>query len=259
MLFDLRGRGRRNTVRVIYIGLAVLIGLGLVGFGIGGGFGGGGILSAASENGGGGGGGQSYSAQIAKYRKQTKQQPSNAAAWEALTKAYLHEASGFVQNGITPKGKELFQEASAAWQGYLAANPAKISPELAQLMFTVYGEEGLNKPEKAVQVLQIVVAARPTSSALWAALAEYAYKAHDTRTGDLAAAKAVSLAPAAQRTRVKTELAELRASPNGGKTYTTVTNGKTYAVKKAPNGEFTGTEIKATPPAATTPATTTKK
>ena len=47
MLFDLRGRGRRRTVRVIYIGLAVLIGLGLVGFGIGGGFGGGGILSAA--------------------------------------------------------------------------------------------------------------------------------------------------------------------------------------------------------------------
>ena len=53
MLFDLRGRGRRATVRVIYIGLAVLLGVGLVGFGIGGGFGGGGLLSAATNNEGG--------------------------------------------------------------------------------------------------------------------------------------------------------------------------------------------------------------
>ena len=50
MLFDLRGRGRRTTVRVVYMGLALLLGIGLVGFGIGGGFGGGGILNAASQN-----------------------------------------------------------------------------------------------------------------------------------------------------------------------------------------------------------------
>ena len=37
MLFDLRGRHRRRAVKVIYIGLALLIGVGLVGFGIGGG------------------------------------------------------------------------------------------------------------------------------------------------------------------------------------------------------------------------------
>ncbi len=53
MLFDLRGRGRRRTVRVIYVGLALLMGVGLVGFGVGGGFGGGGILNAASNSEGG--------------------------------------------------------------------------------------------------------------------------------------------------------------------------------------------------------------
>ena len=37
MLFDLRGRGRRRTVQVIYLSLAVLMGGGLVLFGIGGG------------------------------------------------------------------------------------------------------------------------------------------------------------------------------------------------------------------------------
>src|SRR5919202_798507 len=37
MLFDLRGRGRRNTVKAVYITLAFLMGGGLVLFGIGGG------------------------------------------------------------------------------------------------------------------------------------------------------------------------------------------------------------------------------
>ena len=50
MLFDLRGRGRRRTVETLYIGLAVLIGVGLVGFGVGGGCGGGGILNASNNN-----------------------------------------------------------------------------------------------------------------------------------------------------------------------------------------------------------------
>ena len=49
MLFDLRGRHRRRAVKVIYVGLALLIGVGLIGFGIGGGLGGGGLLNAASE------------------------------------------------------------------------------------------------------------------------------------------------------------------------------------------------------------------
>ena len=35
MLFDLRGRGRRRTVQVIYLSLAILMGGGLVLFGIG--------------------------------------------------------------------------------------------------------------------------------------------------------------------------------------------------------------------------------
>jgi len=257
MLFDLRGRGRRNTVRVIYIGLAALIGLGLVGFGVGGGFGGGGILSAASNNET-GGSSASFASQIAKYKKLTKEQPTNAAAWEGLTKALLHEAGGGESTTITARQKELYRQASEAWGSYLAINPTKPNPELAQLLARVYSEEGLNEPAKAVQVLQIVVASRPTSAALYASLAEYAYKAHNTRIGDLAAEKATSLAPPAERARVKKELAELKANPSGEKTYTTTTNGKTYLVKKAPNGTYTGHEIQ-TPAAATGSVTTTTK
>jgi hypothetical protein len=251
MLFDLRGRGRRRTVRVIYMGLALLMGVGLVGFGIGGGFGGGGFLNAASQNEG--SGGASFSSQIKKYSKITSQQPGNAQAWEKLLRAQLHEAGGeaYVSSSgaLTSKGRELFAQAAQTWNSYLALNPPKPSAELAQQMLRVFGEEGLNKPAEEVQTLQIVVAAKPTNVAYYAQLAKYAYVAHNTRVGDLAAAKAVSLAPAPQKQRLKTELAQLRKGPSAtGETLTATTNGKTYTVKPGASGTFTGTVPQTTPP-----------
>ncbi|HEV7585343.1 MAG TPA: hypothetical protein VGO14_06150 [Solirubrobacteraceae bacterium] len=246
MLFDLRGRGRRTTVRVIYMGLALLMGVGLIGFGIGGGFGGGGFLNAASQNEG--SSSASFSSQIKKYQKLTRQQPGNAEAWEKLLRAQLHEAGGeaYVTStgALTGKGHELFAQAAQTWSSYLALNPPKPSVELAQQMLRVFGEEGLNKPAEEVQILQIVVAAKPTNVAYYAQLAKYAYAAKNLRVGDLAAAKAVSLAPALQKPRLKTELASLRKNPtagSSGETLTATTNGQTYTVKPGPNGTFTGT------------------
>jgi hypothetical protein len=262
VLFDLRGRGRRRTVRVIYTGLALLMGVGLVGFGIGGGFGGGGLLSSINKEGE-GGGGSGYAKQIAKYRKLTKQQPSDTSAWENLAKNLYHEAGNepYVTStgAVTSKGKRLFRQVAAAWSSYIALNPPKPDSELAQLMEGVYGEEGLNEPAKEVEVLQIAVVDRPTDAALYAALAEYAYKAHNTRVGDLASEKAVSLAPAADRTRVKDELAEVKANPSGEKTYTTTTNGKTYTGKLNAKGELSATEAKGTAKSTGTSSTSTKK
>jgi hypothetical protein len=259
MLFDLRGRHRRRAVKVIYIGLALLIGGGLVLFGVGAGTGGGGLLSAASENEG--SGGASFSNQIKKYEKTIKAQPTNVAAWEKLTAAELHEAGGeaYVSSATgqpTAKGKELFARAARSWESYLALNPPKPSVELAKLMLRVFGAEGLNQPAAAVQVLQLVVAAEPKNASYYAALAEYAYKAKNTRVGDLASSKAVSLAPAAQRARVKTELEAVKKSPEGGETLTTTTNGTTYTGKSNGAGGFTGTAVKTTP--APTKSSTTK-
>ncbi len=237
MLFDLRGRHRRRLVRVIYTGLALLIGVGLVGFGVGGGFGGGGLLNAASSNEG--SSSTSFASQIKKYEKLTKQQPNNASAWENLTNAQLHEAGGeaYVTStgGVTAKGKELFKQVARSWNSYIALNPANPNPELAQRMVAVFGEEGLNEPAAAVQVLEIVVAARPTSAALYADLAEYAYRAHNPREGDLASQKAISLATATQRPQLKAELEAVKKNPTGSQTAapttttTTTTTGKTGA------------------------------
>ena len=61
---------------MIYVGLALLIGGGLVGSGSAAGFGGGGLLNAATENEG--SGGASFANQIKKYDKKIKTQPSNS-------------------------------------------------------------------------------------------------------------------------------------------------------------------------------------
>jgi len=234
------------------------MGSGLVLFGVGS-FGGGGILNNISGNEG--SNSASFSNQIKKYQKITEQQPSNASAWEHLTENLLHEAGGeayVTSTGVTSKGKELYARASQAWSSYLALNQPKPSAKLALLMVAVYEEAGLNEPAKAVEALQIAVAARPNSASLYASLAEYAYKAKNVRVGDLASAKAVSLAPAAQRTRLKSELAEVKANPSGEKTYTTTTNGKTYVGKLNAKKELKATEVK-TAPTKTSTTTSTKK
>lgn len=261
MLFDLRGRGRRTTVRIIYIGLAVLLGVGLVGFGIGGGFGGGGLFTAATERTG--SGGASFSNQIKKYEKTTRVQPTNVAAWEKLTLATLHESGGEAyvnaRTGTpTPKGRQLLGRAARSWERYLALSPSKPNVELAKLMAQrVYTTEGLNQPASAVQALQIVVAAEPTSVSWYSQLAAYAYKAKNTRVGDLAAAKAVSLAPASERKRLEQDLASVKKSPEG-ETLTTKTNGTTYTGKLNSEGEVHATAVKTTPPPAKTSTSKTK-
>ena len=213
MLFDLRGRGRRTTVRIIYIGLAVLLGVGLVGFGIGGGFGGGGLFSAATNNEG--ARSASFAKQVAKYRKLTRQQPQNVAGWEKLTKVLLNEAGGAAYSdpttgAVTDKGRKVYGEAADAWNHYIALKPAKPSIPLAKSVVRIFGLEGLNQAASAVQVLQILVAAEPQNTYYYESLAEYAYLAGDDRIGDLASAKAVSLAPVGQRTHVKTQLAAIK-------------------------------------------------
>ncbi len=250
MLFDLRGRHRRRAVKVLYVGLALLIGGGLILFGVGAGSGGGGLLNAATESGG--SGGSSFAGQIKKYEKTLQKDPKNTAAWEKLTLAQLHESGGeaftnATTGAVTTKGKELFAKASRSWESYLAQNPPKPSIELAKLMLRVYGAEGLNEPSSAVQVLQLVVAAEPNNASYYAQLAEYAYKAKNARVGDLASEKAVSLAPATERARVKQELEAVKKSPTGAETLTTTTNGTVYTGKANGSGGFQGTAEKTTP------------
>jgi hypothetical protein len=252
MLFDLRGRGRRRTVQVIYLGLALIFLLGFVGFGVGVGGGGGGLINALTENNG--GGSASFAAKVANAQKAVKREPNNPKAWGNLIEAQLHQASeekysNSITGEYTGKGKELLTQVSHSWDTYLALEPHHPSPSLAQRMLSVYGEGGLNKPAAEVAALQIVLPTKPTSAALYAQLAEASYKAHNVSQGDLAAAKAVSLAPPNERKRVKTALESIKQNPSAspssgaavpsGGTYTTTIGGKKTVLKSNGHGGLT--------------------
>jgi hypothetical protein len=271
MLFDLRGRGRRRTVQIVYLGLALLFLLGFVGFGVGVGGGGGGIFNALTE--GGGSGSASFAGRVSAAQKRTQLHPSEAAAWVALAEAQLHQASEPEYSNstsetepYTAKGKLLLAKVSSSWITYLRLEPHHPNPELAsKLASTVYTEQALNQPADGMRALQIAIPAKPPSAALYSALAEYAYKASDIGVGDAAASKAVKLAPAAESKRVKKYLAELRKNPlshtptqiskgpNG--TYIATQAGKTFTVKKEPNGSYRAV----VPVTSTAPSGTKKK
>jgi hypothetical protein len=209
MLFDLTSRGRRSVVKIIYTALALLMGAGFLLFGVGTGVGGGGLFDSIFGN-----GSTSTKAQFSSAEKhahhETVLDPKNAKAWADLTRARFQGADyDTSQQAFTEAGRVKLQSAASAWQTYLKLDPQKPDPAIAGMMAQAYSQAGLNQPADAASALEIVAAARP-SAATYGQLANYAYQANETRKGDLAAAKAVQLAPKAQRTLVKRQLASIR-------------------------------------------------
>jgi hypothetical protein len=272
MLFDLRGRGRRRTVQAIYLGLALIFLLGFVGFGVGVGGGGGGLFNALTENNG--SNSASFAAKVDAAQKRVKREPSNAKAWASLTEAQLHQAgeeaySNPTTGQFTSKGKQYLNQIAHSWSTYLTLEPHNPNATLAQRMLTVYGEEGLNQPAEEVAALQIVIPSKPPSAALYSALAQYSYQAHNPGQGDLAARKAVDLAPAGQRKRIKAYLEAIKKNPTGAAgasaaggtgaagsagsaasvpsgTYTTTINGKKTVLKASGSAPTTSTPTSST-------------
>lgn len=228
MLFDLRGRGRRRTVQVIYVTLALLMGGGLVLFGIGGATSGGLFDALGGSN---GGGGPSVSKQISQVEKRLKTNPADAPSWAQLARLRFQDASqtGYDQatSTFTDKGRQELAGVRTAWERYLALNPAKPDGDTALLMVQALGPSGLAANADAVKAMEIVLAQRPETSGLYVQYANLAYSAGQTRKGDLAAAKAVDLAPKDQRAALKDNLAAakkaLAAGANGTTTGTTTT------------------------------------
>jgi hypothetical protein len=213
MLFDLRGRGRRRTVQVIYLSLAVLMGGGLVLFGIGGNTSGG--LFDAINGGGGSGGGTSVDKiaqqRIDTYIKRTRVNPSDEAAWLGMTKVRFQVANtgdnyNATQQAYTAKGLQQLRQADASWTRYLALKPKKPDAGTANLMVQAYGQAGLKQYTKAVSALEIVMDNRAESAGLYAQLAVLASGANQTRKSDLSEQKAIALAPKDQRKQLKSEI-----------------------------------------------------
>ena len=211
MLFDLRGRGRRRTVKIVYLTLALLMGGGLVLFGIGGGGAmSGGLVDAIT----GSSGGDTSSARFDKAERAAAAaagtNPQDAAAWAALARARVQSAGigdNFDPNTATytDAGKAKLSSASDAWEKYLALDPKKPDDRVAGLMVRAYDHPGLNRPADPAAAQEIITEARP-SATTYATLAIYAYQAGQTRKGDLARNEALDRAPADEKNTLKSSL-----------------------------------------------------
>jgi hypothetical protein len=226
MLFDLRSRGRRRTVQAVYLGLALLMGGGLVLFGVGAGNGIGGLLNAF--NGGGGSGSQKQAVSQAEKTalRQTRTDPSNPAGWAALVQARYSSAGqgndfDVTTSQYTAAGKKELGLATQAWQKYLTLIK-KPDSNLAVLVARAYDAVGQFKDE--VATWQIVTAANPNVASYFENLAVAAYQAKQVNLGDLAAAKAVSLVPKAQRFELQQQLNQLKQQATGITTPTATTS-----------------------------------
>jgi hypothetical protein len=233
MLFDLRGRGRRRTVRIVYSGLALLFFLGFVGFGVGS-FGGGGVLELLGGKGS-GGGGENYGAQVKAAKKVTVTQPNSPAAWSGLIHATLLQAGSGenysnTEETFTSKAQPLLAQIQEAWEHYLKLESHHPDPEVATQVMRIYTTGGgLTDPAEAVKTLKIEMKGRPANVTLYYDLAVLSYQAKDTREGDRAAAKALALAPASDKKILEGRLAEIKsgksAASSGTSTSGTSTGG----------------------------------
>jgi hypothetical protein len=216
MLFDLRSRGRRRTVQGVYLFLAILLGGGLVLFGVGAGNGLGGLLNAF--NGGGSTSGQKavVSQQEKNAIRATQVSPDSAQAWANLVQArWTAAGQGANYNSstgqFTASGLNELKLASQDWQRYLqlTKNP---DPNLAVLAARAYA--GQQNYAGEASAWDIETLADPSAAKGFECLAVSAYAAGQTRKGDLASAKAVSLVPKSQQTLLKQAINQAKTTPS---------------------------------------------
>jgi hypothetical protein len=214
MLFDLRGSGRRTTIKVVYLTLALLMGGGLVLFGIGGDVSGG-LVDALTERGGNVSNNDStFRDRAERAQREATANPQDPEAWAALARArYQYASAGdfFDQSTgtFTAEGKAQLSAAAAAWEKHLELAKGKPDDRVATLMVQTYSQAGLNQPEKAVAAQEVITEVRPKDST-FATLAVLAYQAGQTRKGDLATKEALRLADEDDRQTLKSELEQAK-------------------------------------------------
>jgi hypothetical protein len=222
MLFDLKGK-RRRAVQGTYLMLAILMGAGLVLFGIG-----------SSTNGGlgdlfSGGGGSNKGNSVVQKKidaadKQLQVNPKNVAALGAVIRGHyqLASANADPNTGVFSKDARTdLQQAADAWQRYIATNPPKPDIGLARVMVQAYsGLAQLSRGDQAsatrdwagaAGATELIAGAQP-NAANYIALVQYATLAGQTNKADLAGKKAIQLAPKGQRKTAQQQVAAAKAA-----------------------------------------------
>jgi hypothetical protein len=220
MLFDLKGK-RKRFVQVVYVALAILFGVGLIGFGIGGGASGG--LFDAIKGGGGGGssGASTYKKEVSKLQQRVRLSPKDKQAWDKLAQAHYYLArsgsdydpnTGQYSSGAVNE----LAAGTAAWERYLALKPKKPDASTAGFMLESYGNlislasgDPLTNYKRAEQAAEIIAQRRPSPASFFK-VAFIAYLIGDFKKADGAAKETVRRTPKDQRNSVKSQLADAR-------------------------------------------------
>ncbi|MDA0181093.1 hypothetical protein OJ997_12375 [Solirubrobacter phytolaccae] len=217
MLFDLRTGARRRTVKVVYLGLALLMFVGFVGFGIGSSGLSGSIGDLLRDQGSTTDGSKDavnrVSAQVRAADAKTKANASDPAAWAELAQARYRLAQ--LGDNIDPstsnysaEGRRQLTAAGAAFDKYVALNPPAPDERLVRNMTQAY--LAVSQPAKAVTAQEMLTELEPKANT-FSNLAILSYQAGQTRKGDLAATKAVDLTEGAdEKKELKDQLEQAK-------------------------------------------------
>lgn len=218
MLFDLRGK-RRRAVQVTYASLAALMAIGLVGAGIGSDVSGGVFdIFTGGDDGDISDANKAVEERIDKANAKLKVNPKDQAALLEVVRGHYSLAATDTDREtgtFGEDGKEELEKAGAAWKRYLATEPKEVDPAIATLMTQAYGQLGLNKPNEATEAAELVAEARNDASS-YLQLVQFATLAGQKRKADLAAEKALELAPEGERDTVKQLIEQAKAAPPPG-------------------------------------------
>jgi hypothetical protein len=209
MLFDLRGR-RRRAVQATYLTLAILMGGGLVLFGIGGDVSGGLIDAFGGRDSGADDGNSQLEERIDRQEERLNASLQNAALLAELVRLNYQAAATEIESGtstVPESGREDLRRAAAYWDRYVNAVDEP-DPALARTALVIFDRTGLGQPDKAKQAVQIL-AADANDAQTYLLLMQYATAAGDKRTADLAGQKAIDLAPKKLREEVQNQVAEI--------------------------------------------------
>ena len=221
MLFELGGK-RKRLIQVIYVCLALLMFVGLVGLGIGSNVSGG-IFDAIGIGGGDTASDPRYDAQIERAEQTLQTDPKDEKALLSLARTHFLVAQAATETDeqgrvtLTEETLASYREATDAWERYLAVKPKEPDDGVASLMIQAYSasagadpaqlESDLNQAFKAAQ---IVAEARP-SAGTSLQLATYAYLAGEDEAGKEAEQAALQEAPdATTKSQIKSQVAQAK-------------------------------------------------
>lgn len=199
MLFELGGK-RKRFIQVIYVFLALLLGVGLVGLGIGGDANGG-IFNALGIGGDGSNpSNPEFDNQIERAEADLATDPEDEKALTTLARVHFLAAQTALETdelgsvSITDEAISEYNAAVDSWETYLEGKPAEPDDDVAALMIQAYANLAGTDPSPAATeeqlvgaytAAQVVADARP-SAGTFTNLALYAYLADEAKVADQA-------------------------------------------------------------------------